>query len=136
MFDAGEDTAPVTTVQSLVNNSVNFYINSVTTQNSVVDSTQQVEKPALLAHGRLARRVLAVTPCFGFVMRHARSLIQRLRRLPSKINGNLRSPFLCRLTQAYGICDATNPNRKLKSFLRLNVSPPFVERNDRPRMGA
>ena len=135
MLDAGENTAPVTTVQSLVNNSVNFYINSIATQDPVVDATQQVEKPALLAHGRFARGVLAISPCFGFVVRHARSLIQRLRRLHQK-SCNLRNPFLCRLTQAYGICEATSENRKFTSFLRLNVTPPFVDKNDRPRIGA
>jgi len=81
MLDAGENTAPVTTIQSLVNNSVDFYINPVAAQDPVVDSTQQIEKPALLAHGGLAGGIRAISPCFGFVVRHARSLIQRLRRM-------------------------------------------------------
>ena len=84
MLDTGENTAPVTTIQSLVNNSVNFYINPVAAQDPVIEPTQQIEKPALLAHGGFAGGILAISPCFGFVVRHARSLIQRLRRLHQK----------------------------------------------------
>ena len=135
MLDAGEDTAPVATIQSFINNSVDFDINSIAAENLVIDTSEEIEKPALLAHGRAASGILTDSPCFGFVVRHVRSLNQRLRRLHLK-SCNLRNPFFCSKSQPYGICDATNPNRKLKSFLRLNVSPPFVERNDRPRMGA
>jgi len=135
MLDACEDATPVTTVQSFINNSVDFYINSIAAENLVINSSEEIEKPALLAHGRTARGILVDSPCFGFVVRHARSLNQRLRRLHQK-SCNLRNPFLCSQSQSYGSCDATNPIRKLKSFLRLNVSPPFVERNDLPRMGA
>ena len=72
MLDAGEDAAPVTTVKSLINNSVNFYINLVAAENAIVDATKQIEKPALLSHGRRAGVFLTISPCFGFVMRHRR----------------------------------------------------------------
>lgn len=94
MLDAGKNTAPVATIKSLVNNSVNFYINPIAAKDPVVDSTQQIEKPALLAHGGLAGGILAISPCFGFVVRHARSLIQRLRRLHQKSMQSAQSIFV------------------------------------------
>src|SRR6185295_6124060 len=108
MLDTGEHTAPVTTVQSLVNNSVDFYINFVAAENSVVDATKQIEKPALFSHRRLVGAFVSLSPGFGLVRRHVRSLIQRLRRLPSKIDGNRRNPVLCRLRQSYGSGVATS----------------------------
>lgn len=47
MLDAGEDAAPVTTVDRLVNDAADFYINSIATENPVVDSTEQIQQPAL-----------------------------------------------------------------------------------------
>jgi len=50
MLDAGEDAAPVTTVDRLVNNAANLYIDPITTENPVVDSTEQIQQPALFPH--------------------------------------------------------------------------------------
>ena len=50
MLDTGEDAAPVTTVNRFVNYTANLYINSVTTENPVVDSTEQIQQPALFPH--------------------------------------------------------------------------------------
>jgi hypothetical protein len=72
MLDAGENTAPVTTVQSFINDAVDFYIDLIAAQDSIVDATQQIEKPALFAHGRIAGLFLTVSPCLGFVVRHGR----------------------------------------------------------------
>lgn len=132
MLDACEDTAPVTTVQSFINHSVDFDINSIAAENLVINSSEEIEKPALLAHGRTARGILVDSPCFGFVVRHARSLNQRLRRLHQK-SCNLRNPFLCSLTQAYGACEAMSENRKLNVVTRLNVTPASLDRNESPK---
>jgi hypothetical protein len=40
MFDAREDASPVTTVQSLVNHSVDFHVNSLALDNFVVDAAE------------------------------------------------------------------------------------------------
>ena len=70
MLDAGEDAAPVTTVDRFVNNSADFYINPVTTQNPVVNATEQIQKPALFPYRRIASGLLTISPCFRFVLRH------------------------------------------------------------------
>ena len=70
MLDAGEDAAPVTTVNRFVNDSANFDINFVATQNPVVYPAQQIQQAALLPHRGLAVRLLTIAPGFGFVMRH------------------------------------------------------------------
>ena len=70
MLDAGEDAAPVTTINRLVHNAANFYINSIATQNSVVNAAEQIEQPALFPHRGLAVGLLIVPPCFRFVLRH------------------------------------------------------------------
>ena len=70
MLDAGEDAAPVTTVDSFVNDSSHFDINFVATQNPVVYPAQQIQQAALLPHRGLAVRLLTIAPGFGFVMRH------------------------------------------------------------------
>ena len=70
MLDTREDAAPVATVDSFVNNSTNLYINSIATEYPVVDAAEQIEEPALFPHRRIAGRLLGVSPCFGFVVRH------------------------------------------------------------------
>ena len=70
MLDAGEDAAPVTAVDSFVNDSSHLDINFVATQNPVVDPAQQIQQAALLPHRGFAVGVLTVSPRFGFVMRH------------------------------------------------------------------
>ena len=50
VLDTCEDAAPVTAVDSLVNNSANFYVYPVATQNPVVDATEQIQQPALFLH--------------------------------------------------------------------------------------
>lgn len=39
MFNAGKDTAPVRTKESLVNDSIDLYVDSVTGQDLVIDPT-------------------------------------------------------------------------------------------------
>lgn len=70
MLDAGEDAAPVTTVDRLVNDSSHLDINLVATQNPIVDPAQQIQQATLLPHRGLAAGALIVSPDFGFVMRH------------------------------------------------------------------
>jgi hypothetical protein len=67
MLDAGEDAAPVTTVDGFINHSANLYINSIATEYPVVNAAEQIEEPALFPHRRIAGRLLGVSPCFGFV---------------------------------------------------------------------
>lgn len=50
VLDTGEHAAPVTTVDSLVNDAANFYVYPVATQNPVVDATEQIQQPALFLH--------------------------------------------------------------------------------------
>jgi len=70
MLDAREDAAPVAAIDGLVNHPTDFYINPVPTQNPVVDAPEQIEKPAVFTLGRFAARLVIVSPCFGFVLRH------------------------------------------------------------------
>ena len=70
MLDAREDAAPVTAVDSFVNDSSHLDINFVTAQDPIIDPAQQIQQAALLPHRGLAVRVLTVSPGFGFVMRH------------------------------------------------------------------
>ena len=71
MLDAGEDAAPVTTVDRLVNDAANLYIDSVATENPVVDSTKQIQQPALFPGRRIAITLMVISPGFGFVLLHA-----------------------------------------------------------------
>ena len=70
MLDARENAAPVTAIDRLVNHAADLNINPIATQNPVVDAPEQIEKPALFAAGRVAARLVIVSPCFGFVWRH------------------------------------------------------------------
>src|SRR5215204_1251450 len=70
MLDAGEDAAPVTTVEGLVNDDATLYIDSVPTENPVVDPTEQIQQPALLPRGGIAIGLMVVSPYFRFVLRH------------------------------------------------------------------
>ena len=72
VFDTGEDASPVTAVDCLINNPADFYINSVTTQNPVVDSSEQIQQPALLFDRRIISALPSIAPCFWFVVRHGR----------------------------------------------------------------
>ena len=69
MLDAGEDAAPVTTVESLVNDAANLYIDSVATKNPVIDPTKQIQQPALFPRRGTARTLMVVSPDLGFVLR-------------------------------------------------------------------
>ena len=77
MLNAREDAAPVAAVDRLVDHAADFHVNSVATQNPVVDAPEQIEKPALFALRRLAVRLVTVSPCFGFIMRHMRGTLCR-----------------------------------------------------------
>src|SRR5215217_1510563 len=81
MLDAGEDAAPVTTIDRFVNDAAHFYINPVATQNPVIDPAKQIQKPALLPLRGVAVWLPTISPCLRFVLRHGRSLSHRLRRL-------------------------------------------------------
>lgn len=70
MLDAGEHAAPVAAVERFVNHSTDFYINSVATEDFVVDTTKQIQKPALFSLRWVVAVWLTIAPCFGFVMRH------------------------------------------------------------------
>ncbi len=72
VFDTGEDAAPVTAVDGLINNPADLYINSVTTQNPVVDSSEQIQEPALFLDRRIISAFPSISPCFWFVVRHGR----------------------------------------------------------------
>ena len=51
MFDARENTAPVTAVKSLINNSIDLYINSVAAEDFVINAAKQIEQTTLLTCG-------------------------------------------------------------------------------------
>jgi hypothetical protein len=70
MLDAREDAAPVTTIDRLINDAADLNVNPIATQNPVVDAPEQIEKPALFAAGRVAARLVIVSPCFGFILQH------------------------------------------------------------------
>ena len=70
MLDAREHAAPVAAVNRLVNYAADLNINAVATQNAVVNTPEQIEKPALIALGRIAVRLVIVAPGFGFVLQH------------------------------------------------------------------
>ena len=84
MLYAREDAAPVTAIESLVNDSADFNINSVPAENFVVYPTQQFQESALISHIRIGmgsvkpskhvlfsrETVFVILPCFGFVLKH------------------------------------------------------------------
>src|ERR1041385_486867 len=70
MLDAREHAAPGAAVNRLVNNAADLYINPIATQDPVVDAPEQIEKPALFTAGRVAARLVIVSPCFGFILQH------------------------------------------------------------------
>ena len=71
MLDAGEDAAPVTTVDRLVNDAANLYIDSVTTQNPVVDSTRADPAAGTVPSMEGSPSALmVVSPDFRFVLLH------------------------------------------------------------------
>ena len=72
MLDAGEDAAPVTTVNGLVDDAANLYVNPVATKNPVVDSTQQIQQPALFPRRGTTIAFMVVSPDFRFVLLHDR----------------------------------------------------------------
>lgn len=81
MLDPGKHTAPITAVQSFVNNPADFNVDSVPFDYFVVYSAQQFEDQALITHIGIAtvtspedaffRGEIAIvsSPSFGFVMR-------------------------------------------------------------------
>jgi hypothetical protein len=70
MLHAGEDAAPVTTVDRFVNDAANLYVDSVATENPVVDSTEQIQQPALFPGGGITITLMVVSPDFRFVLLH------------------------------------------------------------------
>src|ERR1041385_9056106 len=70
MLDAGEDAAPVTTVDRFVNHPSDLDINAIATQNPIVDPSQQIQQAALLPRRRLTVIWPTVSPGFGLVLRH------------------------------------------------------------------
>lgn len=71
MLDAGEDAAPVTTVDRLVNYAADLYIDSITTENPVIDSTEQIQQPALFPHrGTTIITLVVISPDFRLVLLH------------------------------------------------------------------
>ena len=80
MLDAREHAAPITAINSLVNYAADLHINPIATQNPIINAPEQIEKPALLALGRVTIRLVSIAPCFGFILRHyARQIILLLR---------------------------------------------------------
>ena len=70
MFDTCKHAAPVTTVERFINYSPDFYIHSVATENSVVNTTEQIQKPALFSLRGIVSGLLTIAPRFGFVLPH------------------------------------------------------------------
>ena len=70
MLHAGEDAAPVTTVDRFVNDPANLYVDSIPTKNPVVDSTQQIQQPALFPRGGITIVLMVVSPDFRFPLLH------------------------------------------------------------------
>lgn len=84
MLYARKDAAPVTAIESLVNDSADFKINSVPGQNFVIYHTEQFQESALISHIRMGvgsvtpsevvalfsrENVFVISPCLGFVLR-------------------------------------------------------------------
>lgn len=70
MLDTGEDAAPVTTVDGLINDATNLYVDPVAAENPVVDSTEQIQQPALFPGGGSTITLMVVSPDFRFVLLH------------------------------------------------------------------
>ena len=70
MLDAGEDAAPITTVDRLVNYAADLYIDSITAENPVIDSTEQIQQPALFPRGGTTIALMVISPDFRFVLLH------------------------------------------------------------------
>ncbi len=84
MLDACKHAAPVTAIESLVDDSADFNINPVPTQNFVIYQSQQFQKSTLISHiricmGRLKLRksalfspaiVFVISPLLGLVLKH------------------------------------------------------------------
>ena len=77
MLNSGKNAAPVPTVERFVNHSLDFDVHAIAAEDAIVDSAQQIQQPALLSGCRVGSRLIA--PCFRFILRHARSLIQGYR---------------------------------------------------------
>ena len=82
MFDARENAAPITAIESLVNDPADFDVDSVPFYDFVIYSTQQIQDQALISHigmgsvtpseHALFRRetAIVISPCFGLVLQH------------------------------------------------------------------
>ncbi|HKP80625.1 MAG TPA: hypothetical protein VJT69_01340 [Pyrinomonadaceae bacterium] len=70
VLHAGEDAAPVTTVDRLINDAANLYINSIATKNPVVNTTEQIQQPAMFPHRGITITLMVVSPNFRFVLPH------------------------------------------------------------------
>jgi hypothetical protein len=83
MLHARKDAAPVTAIESFVNDSADFKINPVPGQNFVIYQTEQFQESALISHIRVGvgsvtlseqllfsrETVFVISPCLGFVLR-------------------------------------------------------------------
>ena len=83
MLYARKDAAPVTAIESFVNDSADFKINSVPGQNFVIYQTEQLQESALISHIGMGagsvtlsepvpfsrEKVFIISPCLGFVLR-------------------------------------------------------------------
>ena len=82
MLDAGVNAAPVATIQSLINDAANLYVDPVTLYDFVINLAQQFQNQTLISHIRicsvtpseqtlLGREIaLAISPGLGFVLPH------------------------------------------------------------------
>jgi len=74
--------APITAIESLVNDPADFNVNSVTFYDFVIYATQQIQDQALISHIRMGsvapskpalfRRetAIVISPCLGLVLQH------------------------------------------------------------------
>src|SRR6185503_3884682 len=96
MLDAREYTAPVTTVEGFVNDSIDLDVDALPADDFVVDAAEQIEQPALFEDVRTRRRrrtgeiFVVATPCFRFVHRsprNCRALYSQNRCLRNSFSG-------------------------------------------------
>ena len=84
MLDAGKDAAPVSAIESLVNDSADFNIDSVATEDFVVYPAQQFQDEAPIVNIRIwmgtrkprerlilqTKTIFVTSPSFGLVFEH------------------------------------------------------------------
>jgi len=79
MLDARKDAAPVSAIEGLVNDSSNFDVHSIPREDFVINTAQQVQKPALLSRIRICvdlvkvsqpELLIVVSPLLWLILRH------------------------------------------------------------------